>query len=90
MFTLRSVRYLILRKGGKELSFVTYGPFNKNRIMTVPLKNVSAQESREIAKTQLPLKVRNYRFFYILDMRGEFRNPKLFDFTAGLKRRIDY
>lgn len=89
MFTLRSVRFLILRKGGKDISFVTYGPFNKNRIMTVPLKCVSAQESREIAKTQLPLKVKNRSLFYILDMRGEFKNPKLFDYTAGLKRRID-
>ncbi|XP_014086149.1 transmembrane protein 223 [Bactrocera oleae] len=89
LFTLRSVRYLILRKGGKDVAFVTYGPFNRNRIMTVPLKCVSAQESRETARNQLPIKVKNRTLYYVLDMRGEFRNPQLFDYTAGLKRRVD-
>ncbi|CAD7015348.1 unnamed protein product [Ceratitis capitata] len=77
LFTLRSVRYLILRKGGKDVAFVTYGPFNKNRIMTVPLKFVSAQESRETARSQLPIKVKNRTLYYVLDMRGEFKNPQL-------------
>ncbi|EDW09212.1 transmembrane protein 223 [Drosophila mojavensis] len=88
MFTLRSVRFLILRKGGDSVSFVTYGPFNRNRIMTVPLKCISAEESREMARVQLPIKVKNKALYYVLDMRGEFRNPQLFDYTAGLKRRI--
>ncbi|XP_001361739.2 transmembrane protein 223 [Drosophila pseudoobscura] len=88
MFTLRSVRFLILRKGGQSISFVTYGPFNRNRIMTVPLKCISAQESREMARVQLPIKVKDRTLYYVLDMRGEFRNPQLFDYTAGLKRRI--
>ncbi|KAH8369936.1 hypothetical protein KR093_001513 [Drosophila rubida] len=88
MFTLRSVRFLILRKGGQSISFVTYGPFNRNRIMTVPLKCISAEESRELARVQLPIKVKNKSMYYVLDMRGEFRNPQLFDYTAGLKRRI--
>ncbi|KAL7736282.1 hypothetical protein ACLKA6_002952 [Drosophila palustris] len=88
MFTLRSVRFLILRKGGKSVSFVTYGPFNRNRIMTVPLNCISAEESREMARVQLPIKVRDKALYYVLDMRGEFRNPQLFDYTAGLKRRI--
>ncbi|XP_030377058.1 transmembrane protein 223 [Scaptodrosophila lebanonensis] len=88
MFTLRSVRFLILRKGGQDVSFVTYGPFNRNRIMTVPLKCISAQESRELARVQLPIKVKNKTLYYVLDMRGEFRNPQLFDYTAGLKRRV--
>lgn len=86
MFTLRSVRYLVLRKGGKDVSFVTYTPFGTNRIMTVPLKMVSAEVARETAKSKLPLKIRSRAFYYILDMRGEFKNPKLFDYTVGLKR----
>ncbi|XP_067634043.1 transmembrane protein 223 [Eurosta solidaginis] len=88
LFTLRSVRYLILRKGGNDITFVTYGPFNKNRIMTVPLRCISAQQSRDTARTFLPIKVKNRSLFYVLDMRGEFRNTQLFDYTAGLKRRI--
>lgn len=89
MFTLRSVRFLVLHQGGKSVSFVTYGPFNKNRVMSVPINCISAQESREAARVHLPIKVKNRNFFYILDMRqGEFKNGKLYDFTVGMKRKI--
>lgn len=88
MYTLRSVRYLILNKGGKQLTFVTYTPFGRNRIMTVPVQNVCCKESRNLAKVQLPLKIKNRMMHFMLDMRGEFKNPLLFDSTAGLKRNL--
>lgn len=88
MYTLRSVRYLILNKGGRNISFVTYAPFGKNRIITVPIENVCCKESRNIARVQLPLKVKNTMMHFMLDMRGEFKNKKLFDCTAGLSRKI--
>lgn len=87
MYTLRSVRYLVLNKGGKSLTFITYTPFGKNRMMTVPLENVCCKEARNIARVQLPLKIRNRWMHYMLDMRGEFKNPLLFDCTAGLMRK---
>ncbi|XP_026733806.1 transmembrane protein 223 [Trichoplusia ni] len=87
MYTLRSVRYLILNKGGKKLTFVTYTPFGKNRIMTVPMENVCCKEARNIARVQLPMKIKNRWMHYMLDMRGEFKNPLLFDCTAGLMRK---
>lgn len=88
MFTLRSVRYLVLRKGGNNVSLVTYGPFGKNRIMDVPLHCISAQQSRTTSKVHLPLKVKNRALFYILDMRGDFTNTKIFDYSVGLKRKL--
>lgn len=88
MFTLRSVRFLVLLQGGRTVSIVTYGPFGKNRIMDVPLKCMSAEESRQSAKVTLPIKVKNTSFYFILDMRGEFKNPALFDQTVGLRRNI--
>lgn len=39
-YTLKSVRYLVLRKGGNAVSFVTYTPYGQNRIMDVPLNKV--------------------------------------------------
>ncbi|CAH2245162.1 transmembrane protein 223 [Pararge aegeria] len=86
MYTLKSVRYLILNKGGQNLTFITYAPFGNNRIMKVPIEFVCCKESRKLAKVQLPLKVKNTVMHYMLDMRGEFKNPLLFDCTAGLKR----
>lgn len=87
IFTLRSVRFLVLRKGGDAVSIVTYTPFGQNRIMNVPVKCVSAVESRQMAKTTLPLKVKDKALYYVLDMRGEFKNPILFDQTAGMSRK---
>lgn len=87
IFTLRSVRFLVLRKGGNAVSIVTYTPFGANRIMNVPVNCISAVETRHVAKATLPLKVKNKALFYVLDMRGEFKNPALFDQTAGLSRK---
>lgn len=87
-FTLRSVRYLILRKGGQTVAFVTYGPFGTNRIIDVPLKYISAVTTRESGSTSLPIKVRNRKFHYLLDKQGEFTNAKLFDHVINVKRRF--
>lgn len=87
MMTLRSVRYLILQKGGKTISVVTYGPFGKNHILNVPLTCVSAVQSRQTGASSLPIKIRDKRFYYLLDNRGEFTNPQLFDHVINLKRR---
>ena len=52
------------------------------------MKCISAQESRATAKVYLPLKVKNRAFFYILDMKGEFKNTRLFDQSIGLFRKL--
>lgn len=88
MYTLKSVRYLILNKGGRHLTFVTYGPLGKNRMMKVPIDHICCKEQRTAAKVQLPLKIKNTWMHYMLDMRGEFKHPVLFDSTAGLFRKL--
>lgn len=87
-FTLRSVRYVVALKNGKDISLVTYTPFGKNRILNVPINCVSAHDSRRTAKVYLPLKVKNKSLFYILDMKGEFKNTKLFDNSIGVSRKF--
>lgn len=87
-FTLRSVRYLVMRKDGKTLSLVCYTPFGKNRIMDVPIKNISVSESRTSSRAYLPLKVKGTRFYYLLDMKGEFKNTRLFDNVIALNRKL--
>lgn len=87
-FTLRSVRYLVLKKGGKAVSFVTYGPFGTNRIVNVPLHCVSAVQSRDVGTSAIPIKVKNMRFHYLLDRQGEYTNPEIFDHVINVKRRL--
>ncbi|KAK7063038.1 hypothetical protein SK128_024445 [Halocaridina rubra] len=86
LYTLRCVRYLVLKKGGESLMFVTYTPFNRKQYMTVPLQHVSAKQSRTTSKVYLPLKVKGKYLYYVLDMRGQFPNTRLFDYSAGLQR----
>ncbi|XP_049808039.1 transmembrane protein 223 [Schistocerca nitens] len=88
LYTAKSVKYLILRKGGRSITIVTHGPFGRNISRTVDLANVSCPASRGSAKGQLPIKVKGNYIHYVLDMRGEFTNPQLFDYTAGLKRNL--
>lgn len=89
MYTLRSIRFLVLRKGSAQVSLVTYTPFGRNRIIDVPLHCLSAQDSRQTAKVLLPLKVKGSRLYHIMDMRGTFLNKDLYDRTIGIKRRFD-
>ncbi|ENN79842.1 hypothetical protein YQE_03664, partial [Dendroctonus ponderosae] len=86
LYTLRAVKYLILRKGGQQATIVTYTPLGPNRMFTLDLANVSSTQSRTAATSFIPLKVKGHWFYYMIDMKGEFRNTVLFDHTAGLKR----
>lgn len=86
LYTLRAVKYLILRKGGQKATIVTYTPFGPNRMFTLPLADISSTQSRMAATSFIPLKVKGHWFYYMIDAKGEFRNTLLFDHTAGLKR----
>lgn len=86
MYTLRSVSCLVLKRGGRELLFITFAPFGRNKSMLVPLEKVSAKQSRLSSRVNLPLKVQGKSLYYILDMKGQFTNSKLFDYSAGLRR----
>nr|XP_023014041.1 transmembrane protein 223 [Leptinotarsa decemlineata] len=86
LYSLRSVKYLILRKGGKQITIVTYTPTMINRMFTVNLSDLSSKDTRQAAKSHIALKVKGHSFYYLMDMKGEFQNPTLFDYTAGLSR----
>ncbi|XP_018567695.1 transmembrane protein 223 [Anoplophora glabripennis] len=87
MYSLRSVKYLILKKGGKEVTIITHTPTGGNKMLTLKLDNLSCKDSRTSAGSQLPIQVKGHYLHYILDMRGAFTNPTLFDQTAGLRRK---
>nr|CAG4649855.1 EOG090X0JX7 [Scapholeberis mucronata] len=88
MFSLKSIKHIVLRKGGRDVTFITYAPFNKSRYLDAPLKNVSATQSRSRALVQLPIKVKGYMGYFVIDKKGEFKNAPLFDATVGLRRML--
>lgn len=86
LMALRAVRMLVLRKGGRDVSLVTYAPLGASRIVTVPLSLVSCNKHRGLFPSQVPLKVIGKPFHFTLDKRGSFPRPDLFDMTIGVKK----
>ncbi|NXO46756.1 TM223 protein, partial [Locustella ochotensis] len=82
----RSVLRLTLLRGGSAVSLLTPGPLGLGRRrLSVPLRDLSARAHRSEAAA-VPLAVRGRPFFFLLDTRGRFCEPRLFDITAGACR----
>ncbi|XP_034502029.1 transmembrane protein 223 [Ailuropoda melanoleuca] len=88
LFSLRSVRSVMLRAGGKQVTLTTHAPFGLGAHCTVPLNQVSCMAHRGEVPAVLPLKVKGRRFYFLLDKAGHFPNTKLFDSTVGAYRSL--
>ncbi|XP_047631429.1 transmembrane protein 223 [Phacochoerus africanus] len=88
LFSLRSVRSVMLRAGGKQVTLTTHAPFGLGAHFTVPLNQVSCMAHRGEVPAMLPLKVKGRRFYFLLDKAGHFPNTKLFDITVGAYRSL--
>ncbi|XP_010852284.1 PREDICTED: transmembrane protein 223 [Bison bison bison] len=88
LFSLRSVRSVMLRAGGKQVTLTTHAPFGWGAHFTVPLNQVSCMAHRGEVPAMLPLKVKGRRFYFLLDKAGHFPNTKLFDNTVGAYRSL--
>ncbi|KAF0882467.1 TM223 protein, partial [Crocuta crocuta] len=88
LFSLRSVRSVMLRAGGKQVTLTTHAPFGLGAHFTVPLSHVSCMAHRGEVPAMLPLKIKGRRFYFLLDKAGHFPNMKLFDNTVGAYRSL--
>ncbi|XP_051155827.1 transmembrane protein 223 [Leptopilina boulardi] len=87
-FASRTVRRIILHKGGNRVTIVTYNVIPSRQIFTESLENMSCNGSRGIRST-LPLVIKGKRFYYFIDTDGDVLNEDLFDFTVGVKRELN-
>ncbi|KAM6158149.1 transmembrane protein 223 [Rhynchocyon petersi] len=88
LFSVRSVRSVMLRAGGQQVTLTTHAPFGLGAHFTVPLKQISCMAHRSEVPAMLPLKVKGRRFYFLLDKAGHFPNMKLFDNTVGAYRSL--
>lgn len=88
LFSLRSVRSVMLRAGGQQVTLTTHAPFGWGAHITVPLNQVSCMAHRGEVPAVLPLKVKGRRFYFLLDKAGHFPNTQLFDNTVGAYRSL--
>ncbi|XP_010898837.1 transmembrane protein 223 [Esox lucius] len=88
LFCRRSVSQVILHKGGRMVTVSTQSPLgpDKGWRMTVPLSQVACYSHRQETPNFIPLRVKGYKFFFLLDKEGKLNNPKLFDITVGAYR----
>lgn len=80
----RNIKYIILNKGGKTLSFFTHHLWKRNsNIINVPVGMARCTSHRTGNGTCIPLKIENKFFYYLIDKSGTFVNPTLFDYTTA-------
>lgn len=87
LFTLRSVRYLVLLKGGQFVRVITYAPVGARRI-TIPLSYISGQQALSKDKPYYPFKIKGYWFNFLADMNGELLEQKIFQNTIAISRNL--
>jgi len=88
-YCAKSVRYIIIRKGGQKVRLTCYsvlGMKNKYRHHDLTLDLVSCQAARNSLSGHIPVKVRGKLMYYLVDPKGHFYHPSLFDQTVGVFR----
>lgn len=88
-FSLRSIKTITLLKGAQTVRITTYSIFgttNNRFYFDLPIDNVSSQVHRNAASSYIPVKIKGKRFFYLIDIKGLFYHPTLFDHTVGVFR----
>ncbi|XP_078039038.1 transmembrane protein 223 [Augochlora pura] len=83
----RFVKYIILHKGGDQVSVITYHLFKNQTVLTIPTCEVQSVVARRENKSYVPMKIKGKRFFYLVDSSGTFLNETLFDNTVGVGKR---
>ncbi|KAG8183172.1 hypothetical protein JTE90_013691 [Oedothorax gibbosus] len=81
----RIVKELTLHRGGKLVSITTYAPLGRTNHFQVPLQQMNCTMSRSQAKSYVPIKIKNKWFYYLMDCKGQFHQPQLFDLSVGAK-----
>ncbi|XP_056587511.1 transmembrane protein 223 [Triplophysa dalaica] len=90
LFSRRSVSRVMLHKGGGKVTVSTQSPLGPLRAhhLTVPLSQVACHAHRQESASFIPLKMKGYKFYFLLDKEGKLNNPKLFDITVGAYRPL--
>uniref|UniRef100_A0A8D8LYH7 Transmembrane protein 223 n=1 Tax=Cacopsylla melanoneura TaxID=428564 RepID=A0A8D8LYH7_9HEMI len=88
-YNTRLVTSIKLDKAGKTITLLISEDRIWGKQLKVPLQNISALYSRNEMTSFFPMKIKDKRFIYIMDMDGKVNNEVLFDVTVGTKRKLD-
>ncbi|EFN82975.1 Transmembrane protein MGC3196-like protein, partial [Harpegnathos saltator] len=82
----RTIRYIVLHKGGEKITLTTCNIWKKNCNIQVPINMVNCTIHRTNVGSIIPLKLKDKRFYYLLEKSGTFLNPELFDHTLRYRQ----
>ncbi|XP_014475277.1 PREDICTED: transmembrane protein 223 [Dinoponera quadriceps] len=82
----RTIRYIVLHKGGEKVTLTTSHLWKKNDGIQVPVGNVKCLRHRTATGIFMLVKVKDKRFYYLIEKKGTFLNPELFDYTLGFSQ----
>lgn len=88
---LRTVQSIVVRSGGQRVSIshLSSLPLSSTiKTFEVPLENISSTTGRLDKKPFINVFVKGRYFSYLIDKRGHFPDPYLFDHTVGVERKI--
>ena len=81
----RTVRSIILNRGGKSVDITTYA-VSSSPTFKCSLDDLTTTTSRKGKGKYMPIKNKSTKFNYLVNRSGEFPQIKLFDHTVGVKR----
>ena len=84
----KTIKYLVLKKGGEQVRIVTYGFLGRSRDFTVPLSRCSCESNPNTDQGKFLLRIYGMRLRLTIDNQGDVRNRKLFNNTVCLKRNF--
>ncbi|XP_077180449.1 transmembrane protein 223 [Paroedura picta] len=87
-FARRSIRRIVLHRGGQEVTLTTYYLFGLSSSFTVPLRHISCVSHRSEVPAMIPIKIKGRPLYFLLDKQGKITNAKLFDITVGAYRQL--
>ncbi|XP_057336870.1 transmembrane protein 223 [Microplitis mediator] len=87
VLTVRSIKYIILHKGGNKVTLFTYHPWKKDVQITVPVNEVFVKKHREELVRYMTLALKDKSFYYLLNNEGIFVNPELYDYSIGYYKK---
>jgi len=82
----RQIRELWLLKGGESVRIIAYNHFGRTISKELPLEQIQPLQGR--GNRSIQLRIKSYRLSFNMDKRGVFPNPTLYDFSAGMGRKL--
>lgn len=87
LYPSRMVSSIYLLRGGRMISWTTYGLLGRLRVKKYPLKHISCESDPSSTDRYMQFKVKGKYLHFLVDKKkGKFYNDRIFKGSVGLRR----